>query len=123
MKLRTIAATATDPSGSTSEFGSFATGLAIPVITLGPLTGAQGTEVTLRAKVTDRLTNGALTGKTVSFYVQNVLIGTSVTNATGVATKKYVITAAGPATLNTRASIASDGTYAANEAKSTITVP
>ncbi len=64
-------------------------------ITVKPFTGYCGDKVNLTATITDTRTNTAVKGKTINFYVNGKLVGTGLTNSSGVAYYFYTINIAG----------------------------
>lgn len=60
-------------------------------LTIGPASGYKDDNTTLTAKLWDTAHNMAVADKSVSFYINNVLQGSSVTNSTGYATWTYNI--------------------------------
>ncbi len=92
-------------------------------LTVANASGARGTNATLTATLTQTLGGAALSGQTVSFKVDGKPAGTAVTNASGVASLSYAISAT--ATVGSHAlsdSFAGDTTDNAATGTGTLTV-
>jgi hypothetical protein len=84
--------------------------------------GARGTAVTLSASLRRTLDNAPLNGKTLTFKVDGVTVGTGVTGSNGVASLSYLI----PPSMSVGAhaitvSYAGDSIYGASSGTGTLT--
>jgi hypothetical protein len=89
-------------------------------IIFNSVAGIYGQSVPLTATLKDSQGN-AVVGKTIDFYVNNIKVGTAVTNGNGVATFNYIVSYTGILSLN--AIFDGDGSYLANSKVATLTVP
>ncbi|MCS7066603.1 MAG: Ig-like domain repeat protein [Fimbriimonadales bacterium] len=95
-----------------------ATSLQVPA-----LSGRRGETVTLQATLRQSLDNAPLSGQTLTFQVNNVVVGTAVTNSSGVATLNYTIPLTLPLGANTlRVEYGGNSTYAATAGSNGLTV-
>jgi len=90
-------------------------------ILLNPQSGVIGTSVNLVATLQRTSDNTGLSGKTVSFAVGGVNVGSAVTNASGVATRSWVVTSVAPGSVLLEASWLGDTNYNADTSSSTFT--
>lgn len=98
---------------------------AIPTsLTVDPVSGYKGDDITLKAKLWDIVHDKAVIGKTVDFYVNSVLVGSGATDANGVATYVYTITEDVGTYLNyiSAVFVAGDDQYAEASGNNTLTV-
>lgn len=93
------------------------------IITPANATGKAGTKVLLRGLLRDKPVGNKLAGKTLTFTIDGVQVGTGVTDATGVASVTYTIPLNTPAGTKTfKMDFASDGSYNASTANGTLTI-
>jgi hypothetical protein len=83
---------------------------------LSPVSGEYGQTATMTATLTATATISGLSGKTISFSLNGISVGTAVTNDSGVATKQVSLAgiAAGDYPYGARASFAGGGGYTSN---------
>jgi hypothetical protein len=92
-------------------------------ITLPAVSGRRGQAITLQATLRQSLDNAPLSGRTITFKVNDSIVGAAVTNSTGVATLGYTIPLSAPLGNQTlRAEFSGDDTYAAVFATNTLSV-
>lgn len=85
--------------------------------------GNRGQVIVLNAILRRATDNAFLSGKTVTFRVGSTVVGTAVTNASGVASRSYTIPASAPSgTQSLTASFAGDSLYNAGSGSGTLTV-
>lgn len=86
--------------------------------------GAPGTNVTLKATLRRTDTNALLSGKPITFKVNNVsVVGSFTTDASGLATASYSIAAGTvPGTLPISVAFAGDGNFLASNGTATLTI-
>ncbi len=95
---------------------------AIPTaITVNPTTGYKGVQTNLSAALRDTQNNVPLSGKTIVFSVNGTLLGTAITNSSGVATLPYTVLE-NIGVYNILASFIQDVTYAASNGTGNLTV-
>ncbi|MEN3001878.1 MAG: SpoIID/LytB domain-containing protein [Armatimonadota bacterium] len=85
--------------------------------------GRRGQTITLQATLRQSLDSTPISGQTLTFKVNNAVVGTAVTNASGVATLNYTIPLSLPLGANTlRVEYAGNNTYAASAGSNALTV-
>ncbi len=96
---------------------------AIPTsLVVNDITGNKGKTVTLKATLTDNLSNTGIEGKTILFKVNGVHAGSATTDATGVATIPYLIELVG-GNYDITAEFAADDKYACASGTGKLKVP
>jgi hypothetical protein len=98
-------------------------GVATNLGTIGGV-GSFGGKAMLTATLTNGSTNAGISGESVAFSLDNVLVGTATTNSSGVATLSNVTTSDAPGidTGGVAAKFAGDSTYAASNGTGNLTV-
>ncbi|MBP2044857.1 beta strand repeat-containing protein [Methanobacterium aggregans] len=91
-------------------------------LTVDNVTGNKGTNVTLKATLTDTAHNVVISGKNVTFKVNGTTVGTVTTDANGVATLLYNIKLVG-GNYTVDAVFAADDQYAGSNVTGTLKVP
>lgn len=95
-----------------------ATSVALPAVS-----GRRGQAITLQATLRQSLDNAPLSGRTITFKVNDVVVGTAVTNSSGVAALNYTIPLSTPLGNQTlRAEFGGDSTYASAFSTNTLSV-
>ncbi len=95
-----------------------ATSISVPLAS-----GRRGQTITLQATLRQTLDNAPLSGRTLTFKVNDAVVGTAVTNSAGAATINYTIPLSMPTGHQTlRVEFGGDGTYAASFSTNTLTV-
>ncbi|MFN3690354.1 MAG: SpoIID/LytB domain-containing protein, partial [Fimbriimonadales bacterium] len=86
-------------------------------------TGRRGQTITLQGTLRQTLDNTPLSGRTLTFKVNNAIVGTAVTDSAGVATLRYTIPLSLPlGNQSLRVEFDGDSTYAASFSTNTLTV-
>ncbi len=91
-------------------------------LTIDNVTGNKGTNVTLKAVLTDTAHNLAISGKSVTFKVNNVVVGNATTDTNSVATLLYYIDIEG-GKYTVDAVFTADNQYSDSNATGTLEVP
>ncbi len=95
-----------------------ATSISVPMVS-----GRRGQTITLQATLRRTLDNAPLSGRTLTFKVNNAVVGTAATNSAGTATLNYTIPLSMPTGNQTlRVEFDGDSTYAASFSTNTLTV-
>ncbi|MCX7924574.1 MAG: Ig-like domain repeat protein, partial [Fimbriimonadales bacterium] len=95
-----------------------ATSISVPVAS-----GRRGQTITLQATLRQALDNAPLSGRTLTFKVNDAVVGTAATNSAGTATLNYTIPLSMPLGNQTlRVEFDGDSTYAASFSTNTLTV-
>ncbi len=95
-----------------------ATSVSVPAVS-----GRRGQTVALQATLRQSLDNAPLSGRTITFKVNDAVVGNAVTNMSGVATLNYTLPLNMPLGNQTvRAEFEGDSTYAASFSTNTLTV-
>ncbi len=95
-----------------------ATSLQVPAVS-----GRRGQTVALQATLRQSLDNAPISGQTLTFKVNNAVVGTAVTNSSGIATLNYTIPLSLPLGTNAlRVEYAGNSTYAATVGSNVLTV-
>jgi len=91
-------------------------------LTIDNVTGNKGTNVTLKAVLTDTIHSLAIGGKKVSFKVNGAAVGNATTDTNGVATLPYYIDIVG-GKYTVDALFAADNQYASSNVTGTLKIP
>jgi hypothetical protein len=91
-------------------------------LTIDNVTGNKGTNVTLKAVLTDTAHNLAISGKNVTFKVNSIVVGNATTDTNGVATLTYYIDIVG-GKYTVDAVFAADNQYASSNVTGTLKIP
>jgi predicted outer membrane repeat protein len=91
-------------------------------LTVDNVTGNKGTDVTLKATLTDTAHNVAISGKSVTFKVNGTTVGNATTDSSGLATLLYHIDLVG-GNYTVDAIFAADDQYAGSNNTGTLKVP